>query len=193
MSLTCNGIVKSIYIDGVACPVPVSDDGKLVVDLPGEGAGISTVKVVGVPREGCPGAAFFAGPVKMECGRGRMPEGDWTQFGALAYFSGAVRYSRSVELGSGSVELGSGRLVLDLGEVDATCEVSVNGCTPVVLICKPYSLDITPYVHPGRNNISVQVYSSLSNHYSTIPSPYRGTPRAGLIGPVRIISLGGDR
>ena len=197
MSLVCNGLVKSVYIDGIACSVPVSEDGKLVVglpgdsagistvkavDLPGDSAGISTVNVVGVPREGCPGAAFFAGPVKFECGRGKMPEGDWTQFGAMAYFSGAVRYSRSVELGCG-------RLVLDLGEVDATCEVSVNGCTPVVLIGKPYSLDITPYVHPGRNDISVLVYSSLSNHYSTIPSPYRGTPRAGLIGPVRIIGM----
>ena len=35
-------------------------------------------------------------------------------------------------------------------------------------------------------NIEVLVYSTLSNHYQTIPTPYKGDPVAGLIGPVNI-------
>ena len=77
--------------------------------------------------------------------------------------------------------------MLDLGEVDATCEVSVNGKRVDVLLASPYRLDISRYVRRGRNRIEVLVYSSLSNHYQTIPSPYQGTPHAGLIGPVKLI------
>ncbi len=64
--------------------------------------------------------------------------------------------------------------------------MSVNGSEPQVLLCSPYRLDITPLLRSGENRIDVLVYSSLANHYSTIPSPYRGTPRAGLIGPVTL-------
>ena len=40
----------------------------------------------------------------------------------------------------------------------------------------------------GKNHLEVLVYSTLANHYQTIPSRYRGTPEAGLIGPVRLLS-----
>lgn len=75
---------------------------------------------------------------------------------------------------------------LDLGLVDATCEVAVNGQTVDVLMSTPYRLDITDYVKPGENDVEVLVYSTLSNHYQSVPSAYRGTPRAGLLGPVSL-------
>ena len=111
-----------------------------------------------------------------------MPEGDWTQFGALGFFSGAVKYAKDIELRDVD-----GEVILDLGEVDATCEVTVNGTPVEVLIGEPYRTDITDFVHPGLNRVEVLVYSTLANHYRTIPSPYRGEPRAGLIGPVNIL------
>ena len=52
----------------------------------------------------------------------------------------------------------------------------------------PYRLDITPFIRQGENTVSVLVYSSLSNHYQTVPSPYRGKPHAGLIGPVQLVN-----
>ena len=110
-----------------------------------------------------------------------MPEGDWTEQGALKFYSGSIRYSKDVMID----DPGAG-VELDLGEVDATCEVSVNGGSPIVLIGSPYRADISEYVHAGLNRIEVLVYSTLSNHYGTIPSPYRGTPHAGLIGPVKL-------
>ena len=67
--------------------------------------------------------------------------------------------------------------------------VTVNGKPAGILIGRPYSVDITSLVQPGVNRIEVKVCSSLANHYGTIPSPYRGEPHAGLIGPVFITLL----
>ena len=71
--------------------------------------------------------------------------------------------------------------------MDATCEVSVNGKKVDVLLAPPYKLDITKYARLGKNRVEVLVYSSLANHYQSIPSPYKGTPHAGLIGPVKLL------
>lgn len=75
---------------------------------------------------------------------------------------------------------------LDLGSVVATCEVNVNGKSVGVRMSPPYRLDITDFLHPGENEIEVLVYSTLANHYQTQPTPYRGEPTAGLLGPVKI-------
>ena len=100
----------------------------------------------------------------------------------MRFYSGGVKYSKVV-----NVSKKGKRVELDLGDVDATCEVSVGGKLVDVLLSPPYKLDITDFVKKGQNKIEVLVYSSLSNHYQTIPSPYKGTPRAGLIGPVGLI------
>ena len=50
----------------------------------------------------------------------------------------------------------------------------------------PYSVDITKHIRLGKNEIEVLVYSTLSNHYQTQPTPYRGEPVAGILGPVKI-------
>lgn len=175
-----NGKVGRVEMDGKAVCFERGGDGYIVRPRP-VNSGASKVVVYGRPLPGCPGAAFFDGPVKMECGAGKVQAGDWTQYGALRYFSGAVRYSKDVV-----IDGAASSVVLDLGDVDATCDVTVNGKPAGILIGRPYSLDITPFVKPGVNRIEVKVCSSLSNHYATIPSPYRGMPHAGLIGSVII-------
>lgn len=197
MSFDYYGHIDSVEIDGetvslASCGCTDSgngDTGHMELTVPDVNEGVSTVVVKATPAAGVSGPAFFREPVKLNCKGGRMPEGDWTSQGALAFYSGAIRYSRNIGLDCTDTTGHNRRTILDLGDVDATCEVSVNGCEPAVLLDKPYSLDITPYLHAGVNRLEVLVYSSLSNHYSTIPSPYRGTPRAGLIGPVRLINL----
>ena len=184
MDFSVHGELEEILIDGVPAVFSDDGDGHVHLEISRVNPGISTVTVTGTPDVSFPGAAFFAGPVRLSCSGGRMPEGDWTAFGAMASYSGAVRYSRDVEL-----DFREGRVMLDLGDVDATCEVVVNGSEPRVLIGKPYSLDITDSVQSGPNHIDVLVYSSLANHYSTIPSPYRGTARAGLIGPAKLLNV----
>ena len=176
-----NGSLRSVKVDGLALKVR-RDGGWWTATLSDHFPGVREVEVTGKPRRGYPGAAFFAEPVRMECAKGRMPAGDWTAFGAMRYYSGAVSYSRRVYLDSHY-----DRVVLDLGDVDATCEVSINGSEPKILIGKPYRLDVTPFVKEGANTVEVVVRSSLANHYSTIPTPYRGKPGAGLMGPVKMI------
>ena len=117
----------------------------------------------------------------MVCDGGKLRSGDWSKAGALKFFSGGIRYSKDIRIDGGR------SVSLDLGEVDATCEVSVNGKDAGVLLAGPYEMDITPYVSEGLNHIEVLVYSSLANHYQTIPTPYRGQARSGLIGPVKLV------
>jgi hypothetical protein len=139
------------------------------------------VYVLGKTDLGVAGADFFREPVGMTCKGGKMPVGDWTQQGALKFYSGGVNYRHTFQLDDTN-----GRIRLDLGSVDATCEVAVNGHHVDVLINEPYVVDITDFVKTGDNEVDVLVYSSLANHYQTIPSPYKGTPHAGLLGPVVI-------
>jgi len=176
MSFDVAGKVLQVFVDGDE--IASDREGAFSVAIPGSGRGISTVTVV---AEGGsePGPAFFLQPVKMECRGGKMPAGDWTSQGAMRWYSGGVRYSQTVR-----IESPEQRYVLDLGEVDATCELAVNGKKVDVLLTKPYSADITEWLKPGDNLVEVLVYSSLSNHYQTIPTPYKGNAHAGLIGPV---------
>ena len=55
-----------------------------------------------------------------------------------------------------------------------------------ILMSPPYRMDISSAVQAGNNEIEVLVYSTLANHYQTQPTPYRGDPQAGLIGPVTL-------
>ena len=133
-------------------------------------------------QAGRQGAAAIAEPVKISTGEGLLAAGDWSQVGALRYYSGGMIYRKSISINSAA----SRRVMLDLGSVVATCEVKVNGKAVGVRMSPPYSVDITEYIHSGENDIEVLVYSTLSNHYQTLTTPYRGEPTAGLLGPVKI-------
>ena len=145
--------------------------------------GVSNIVLRGIPEQGYHGPAFFIEPIKLTCGKGQIPSGDWTQFGGLKYFSGGIRYTKQIDLKENKL----GKITLDLGSVDATCEVKINGKDMGTFISPPYQIDVTEALQLGGNEIEVLVYSSLSNHYQEIPSAYKGTPRAGLFGPVRLV------
>jgi hypothetical protein len=135
-----------------------------------------------VEREtGYQGAAVICEPVKLHTGKGLLATGNWSETGALKYYSGGMYYRKQTALPN--VNPGA-QVMLDLGDVTASCELTVNGRFAGILMSPPYRTDITPYVHPGMNQIEVLVYSTLSNHYQTVPTPYRGDGKAGLIGPV---------
>ena len=176
MSFDVAGKVSQIFVDGRELSSEM--EGSFDVDIPGHGSGISTVIVVAESGSE-PGCAFFKAPVRMQCRGGRMPAGDWTLQGAMKWYSGGVKYTKTLR-----IEDPQQRYVLDLGDVDATCELAVNGRKVDVLLTRPYAADITDWVRAGDNVIEVLVYSSLSNHYQTIPTPYKGKAHAGLIGPV---------
>ena len=50
-------------------------------------------------------------------------------------------------------------------------EVKKNDSLVGILLSPPYQLDITPYMKEGNNKMEILVYSTLANHYQTIPTP----------------------
>lgn len=137
-------------------------------------------------EKGYQGAGVIKEPVQLKTSTGLLKAGDWSKEGALRFYSGGMYYRMKCKLPQQHY---GKKIILDLGEVVATCEVKVNNTFTGILISPPYQIDITQYLQKGENDIEVLVYSTLSNHYQTIPTPYRGDPKAGLIGPVTIFHL----
>ena len=133
-------------------------------------------------------AEFRAGdvllePVRLECGTGRIPLGDWCAQG-LAVYSGLGEYRRRFEAPDG------GRWWLDLGDVAATADVEINGRSAGTLVAPPWRLELTGWMRVGQNELVVRVANTLANHYSVgIPTPYAfpAQTRSGLMGPVRLL------
>ena len=188
MTLRLNGTITEIWADGKLLEekqVVRTGENEWLIDLKDcYVSGVSSITMTALPALNGIGPALFVEPVKMCCKEGKMPLGNWTDCGALKFYSGGIRYMKQVTL---SAEQMSDKMLLDLGGVNATCEVSVNGQKVEVLMNAPYQLEIGQWLKEGNNNIEVLVYSTLSNHYQTIPSAYRGLPVSGLLGPVNLL------
>ncbi len=183
MNMKVNGKILSVTVDGKKIngkDLQKLSDGVYSLMADASDGLIHEFVITGEPEAGYDGAAFFAEPIVLTCGRGKLKAGNWAEAGALKYFSGGIKYTKDIIIPQSEGK----RVELDLGVVDATCEVAVNGQTVDVLMSPPYTLDITDYVKTGENKVEVLVYSTLSNHYQSVPSAYRGQPRSGLIGPV---------
>ena len=134
-------------------------------------------------ERGCYGGAALSEPITLDCGPGRIEAGDWSRIDGLASYSGGAWYRKTVALRADQI---AGATTLDLGGVVASAEVHVNGRPAGVRVAPPWTFDISSLVRPGDNRIEVLVYNTLANHYSTIPTRYRGSPVSGLLGPVRL-------
>lgn len=135
---------------------------------------------------GYQGAGIFREPVQFKTSTGILETGDWSKKGALRYYSGGMYYRKTVQLPKKSQV---SKMMLDLGEVVATCEVKINDESVGILIAPPYKVDISKFTCKNEIKIEVLVYSTLSNHYQTIPTPYKGDPVAGLLGPINILTF----
>ncbi len=129
------------------------------------------------------GGAALAEPISLDCGPGTIAPGDWSQIDGLLSYSGGAWYRKTVTLSAGQT---TGTVRLDLGKVAASAEVRVNGRPAGIRPAPPWTFDIAPFVKPGENRIEVLVYNTLANHYTTIPTRYRGSTVSGLLGPVRL-------
>lgn len=189
MTMKLKGKVRKLWIDGKQVSprqLKQTATGTYALDFgKNYSSGICTVNMMVEPETGFVGAACFTEPVKLDCRGGKMPAGNWTDFGALKFYSGGVIYRKEIRM---SEEASRMKTVLDLGGVNATCEVRINGKPVDVLMQSPYRLDISDWLVTGDNRLEVLVYSTLSNHYQTIPSAYRGEPVSGLLGPVKVQS-----
>ena len=190
MEFAVYGELESVTVAGQTMNIKpigeIKDCGvnRYAVTLPARAERCEQVVFSVATQYGRQGAAAIAEPVKISTGEGLLAAGDWSQAGALKYYSGGMVYRKNIVLPEG---VNPKRVMLDLGSVVATCEIKINGKAAGVKMSPPYSVDITQYLRAGENEVEVLVYSTLANHYQTQPTPYRGEPTAGILGPVNII------
>jgi hypothetical protein len=134
-------------------------------------------------RRGYYGGSAIPDPVRLECEMGVAGIGDWSRNDALYAYSGGVRYRRSVRL---SADEAKRKVELDLGSVVSTAEVWVNGANAGLRVSPPWVFDISRSVREGENSIEILVYNTAANHYTSIPTRYRGSITSGILGPVTL-------
>ncbi|KAB7725585.1 glycoside hydrolase [Rudanella paleaurantiibacter] len=144
------------------------------------------------PGRGAPAQATFA----------RLTS--WTDHtdAGIKYFSGTGTYENTFELAATDV---NARYVLDLGEVKNLAEVIVNGKNMGVAWKKPFRLDISGALKPGKNSVQVKVTNLWVNRlvgdaqpgvtqkvtFTTMPFYRAESPLlpSGLMGPVSVVKL----
>jgi Glycosyl hydrolase 2 galactose-binding domain-like len=111
---------------------------------------------------------------------------DWREFPAVTGESGVGTYTASTVLDEGwRTDEGDG-LWLNLGRIDGTADISVNGEFVGTQIDDKRRWDVTDHLHTGTNTIEVKVRTTLRNavtkynHSTTVTQPY------GLRGPLRL-------
>ena len=76
---------------------------------------------------------------------------------------GTACYSTVVSLNKKQLSEAS-RWILDLGDVRESAHVYINGEDAGVLFCAPFQLDVTSYLHKGKNQISIEVTGLAANY-----------------------------
>ncbi len=160
---------------------PLSGAGSFV--LPRPATAPVTVWLRIEQERGCYGGAAFREPIRLQCGPGRLPLGDWSKLDALETYSGGARYRTTVPLTKAQLR---GRQTLDLGSVAASAEVVVNGKPAGIRVAPPWRVEISGLLRPGTNRLEILVCNTLANHYVTVPTRYRGALTSGLLGPVKL-------
>jgi hypothetical protein len=88
---------------------------------------------------------------------------DWTkrpEWG-IQHYSGAARYTKTFSLAS--TPQAPEKLLLNLGEVHEVASVRVNGKDVGVVWTKPTRIDITKFVHAGKNELEIKVVNLWPN------------------------------
>jgi len=131
------------------------------------------------------------------------PLQSWTQSDdpGVRYFSGIGSYSLRYTLPRAPKR--GERLLLDLGEVRDVADVFVNGQRAGVAWKAPYQVDVTGFLRPGANSITVRVANLWVNRligdaqpgatkiaFTTGPTYAADAPLrpSGLLGPVKLLA-----
>jgi hypothetical protein len=178
-TLKARGKVQA-WADGVAL---TGGDGRFIVPQPS--ARPVTVRLRIEQERGCYAGAAIPEPLQLDCGPGQMALGDWSQNDGLACYSGSAWYRKTVTIPAAK------QVTLDFGNLVASAELRINGQAAGVRVAPPWIFDVTKFLRPGENRLEVRICNTLGNHYLTVPTHYRGSTVAGLLGPV-ILKLDGS-
>jgi hypothetical protein len=121
----------------------------------------------------------------------------------VKYFSGAGTYTKTIQAPLGWFKKGS-HLWIDLGDVKNLAEVTVNGKPLGIVWHRPFRVDATRALKPGRNELTIKVINAWVNrligdqqpdaarkYTFTVVKPYKANSPllpSGLLGPVRVYS-----
>jgi hypothetical protein len=121
----------------------------------------------------------------------------------IKYFSGTGTYTKTIEVPQDWLVKGE-NLWLDLGDVKNLAEVFVNGKPLGIVWKKPFRVEISQALKPGKNLLEIKVTDLWVNRligdqqlgiankitYTTMPFYNANSPLlpSGLLGPVRILS-----
>ena len=188
MTITARGEVQA-WADGREMNVELveqnADGSQVYVVTSQQPQSVPVMVAIRIEQErGCYGGAALPELILLDCVPGIIKPGDWSKIDGLASYSGGAWYRMTVEL---SCKQADGRTMLNLGQVESTAEIHVNGQLAGIKVAPPWKVDISELVRPGKNRIEILVYNTLANHYLTIPTRYRGSPVSGLIGLVSIL------
>ncbi len=86
----------------------------------------------------------------------------WTmlQDSAAAWFSGTAEYSTRFDM----KKVNAIDYVLNLGKVDESAKVTVNGKDAGIVWSLPFKINIGKYLKPGLNEIKIEVANLMANH-----------------------------
>lgn len=143
---------------------------------------ISTVAISIKEPWGNAGGAAIDGPIKQTCGDGLISARDWTQIEGLSTYSGGAWYRKNIHLEKNNGD----KVYLNLGQVVSTAEVWVNKQKAGLKLTPPWRFDITEYIKEGDNQIEILLYNTAANYYLSVPTMYRGSTKAGLLGTASI-------
>ena len=176
-----------VWVNGTLCNLTVKEkrpDGltryEAVVTNPSKR--ISTVAISIKEPWGNAGGAAIDGPIKQTCGDGLISAGDWTQIEGLSTYSGGAWYRKNIHLEKNNRD----KVYLNLGQVVSTAEVWINKQKVGLKLTPPWRFNITEYIKEGDNQIEILLYNTAANYYLSVPTMYRGSTKAGLLGTASI-------
>ena len=122
---------------------------------------------------------------------------DWRDSEALRYASGPGVYSHEFVLPQ---KRAGARYLLDLGLVQGSAQVTVNGQVLGRASIPPFAVDITSALRQGSNTLEIEVLVPLRNafvghalagdpHYSGMENYNNALVAAGLMGPVAVVEV----
>lgn len=124
------------------------------------------VTVTIVQERGFYACEAFSEPVTFETGKGKLQLPVDLKKNGLFYYSGGLRLKKKMELRA------AGTTQLQIGFLNCTAKVFVNGEEAGVIIADPYTCEITPYIRDGENEVEVLLHNTLHNHMKTIPTNF---------------------
>jgi hypothetical protein len=122
---------------------------------------------------------------------------DWRSIPELADVSGIATYTTTLNLEPGWNE-GISEVCLDLGRVEGTIQVRVNGRLATAEAIALKAIDVLRHLRDGANEVQIEIATTLNNRLVALSNTdqpgvarfrFRSTQPAGLIGPVRVTGL----